>query len=89
MATLAMLGAASLSSSNHLPPIVGSELLNPVASPSGRVIFFTKPMAAASPPPVKQVGRLQTTSKKGNHRALGQSFCRYPKGPKRHRAADK
>jgi hypothetical protein len=35
IATVATPGAACLSRSNHLPPIVGSELLNPVMLPSG------------------------------------------------------
>jgi hypothetical protein len=44
-------GTASLSSSNHLPPIEGIRLVIPVALPSGREMLATSPPATGSPTP--------------------------------------
>src|SRR5215475_4185576 len=61
-ATRATWGATSLSSSNHLPAIVGSMVVKPVALPPGRGKLATKPLPTGSETSAKTIGILRVCS---------------------------
>jgi hypothetical protein len=55
-ATRSTRGAISLSSSSHLPAIVGSTLMKPVTLPPGSLNFDTKPLPTGSETATKIMG---------------------------------
>src|SRR5438132_5737727 len=58
-ATRATRGAISLSSSSHLPAIVGSILVKPVTLPPGRGKLATKPLPTGSETDTKMTGTVR------------------------------
>ena len=51
-----MLGAISLSNSNHLLLIEDATFVKPVALPPGREMLFTKPLPTGSPTCTNTIG---------------------------------
>src|SRR5437588_5142442 len=58
-ATLVTRGAASFSSSSHLPVIDVNKLVIPVELPSGRAMLFTTLLATGSPTFKKTIGMVR------------------------------
>ena len=65
-------GAISLSSSSHLPVIVGSIIVKPVALPPGRARLFTKPLPTGSATTTKTTGIVRVCC---SIDAVGGVFC--------------
>jgi hypothetical protein len=59
IATRAMRGAICLSSSSHLPAIVGSVKMKPVTLPPGRAKLATKPLPIGSATIAKTMGMVR------------------------------
>ena len=59
IATRSTRGAICLSSSSHLPAIVGSETLKPVTLPPGRAKLATKPLPTGSATIAKTMGMVR------------------------------
>src|SRR5436190_5705181 len=65
--TRLILGAISLNSSSHFPPIAGSKTEKPVRFPLGRAIVATKPLPTGSPTSTNTIGMVSVSCCKCRH----------------------